>query len=269
MRVAIASLLVLCAGAALAQTAPPAPPAASTPASATTTMGAVTVSGTVPNQTAKAEVLDRLRQLYGANRVVDNVSVGDVVAPAHWNRDVVAMIGPSLQQVSHGKIEIHGNAITISGEVPNEAVRQQVLSGLANAFDGNYGIKQNLRIGQSGQKLLDTTLAGRTIQFESGSAVLSASGQAILDQMAAAITKLHDPTIAIIGNTDNVGERAANIQLSLTRANAAKAYLVSKGIPAATLSVSGQGPDDPIASNATDAGRAANRRTDFHIINKP
>lgn len=267
MRLALASLLMLCAGAALAQMPPPSAPASAPPASANAA-GVVTVSGTMPNQATKAEVLDRLRQLYGANRVVDNVSIGDVVAPAHWNRDVTSMIGPNLKLVSHGKIEIHGNAIAISGEVPNEAVRQQVLSGLANNFDGSYGIKQTLRIGQSGQKLLDTTLAGRTIQFESGSAVLSASGEAILNQMASAIQKLHDPMIAIIGNTDNVGDRASNIQLSLTRANAVKAYLVSKGIPAGSLSVSGQGPDDPIASNTTDAGRAQNRRTDFHIISK-
>jgi OOP family OmpA-OmpF porin len=44
-----------------------------------------------------------------------------------------------------------------------------------------------------------------------------------------------------------------------------KGYLVGKGIPAARLSVSGQGPDNPVADNSTEAGRARNRRIDFRI----
>jgi OOP family OmpA-OmpF porin len=87
----------------------------------------------------------------------------------------------------------------------------------------------------------------------------------VLDQMAAAIRKLDDPFIAIIGNTDNTGNRQSNIELSLARASAVKAYLVAKGIPAPNLSGSGQGPDNPIADNSTEEGRARNRRIDFRI----
>jgi OOP family OmpA-OmpF porin len=188
-----------------------------------------------------------------------------VVTPAHWSQYVAGMIGPDLKQVSKGKVEVQGNTIDISGEVPNEAVRQQVLSSLSGAFDAHYGIKQNLRIGQSKQKVLDDTLANRTVQFQSGSAILTPAGRAVLDEMAKAILKLDDPFIAIVGNTDDVGKRQSNIELSLARASAVKSYLVGKGIPAASLSVSGQGPDNPIADNSTEAGRARNRRIDFRI----
>lgn len=254
LRILAASTLLLCAAGALAQTAP-----------APAQDGMVTVSGTVPNETTKAAVLDHLRKLYGADHVVDHVEVGGVVTPANWSRYVTAMIGPNLKQVSKGKVQVQGNTIDISGEVPNEAVRQQVLSSLSGAFDSHYGIKQNLHIGQSKQKVLDDTLANRTVQFQSGSSILTPAGRTVLDQMAAAIRKLDDPFIAIIGNTDNTGNRQSNIELSLARASAVKAYLVAKGIPTANLSVSGQGPDNPIADNSTEAGRARNRRIDFRI----
>ena len=254
LRTLAASALLLYAAGALAQTTP-----------APAQDGMVTASGTVPNETTKAAVLDHLRKLYGADHVVDHIEVGGVVTPANWSRYVTAMIGPDLKQVSKGKVQVQGNTIDISGEVPNEVVRQQVLSSLSGAFDSHYGIKQNLRIGQSKQKVLDDTLANRTVQFQSGSSILTPAGRTVLDQMAAAIRKLDDPFIAIVGNTDNTGNRQSNIELSLARASAVKSYLTSRGIPAANLSVSGQGPDNPIADNNTEVGRARNRRIDFRI----
>lgn len=256
MRVLIVSLLMLFAASTQAQT--PSPPKPSQD-------GMVTASGTVPNETTKAAVIEQLRKLYGADHVVDNIEVGGVVTPANWSRYVTAMIGPDLKQVSKGKVQVDGNTIDISGEVPNEAVRQQVLSSLSGAFDSHYGIKQHMHIGQSKQKVLDDTLANRTVQFKSGSAVLTPEGRAVLDQMAAAILKLDNPFISVIGNTDDVGNRQSNIELSLARASAVKAYLITKNISAANLSVSGQGPDNPVANNTTDEGRARNRRIDFRI----
>ncbi|MEO7065632.1 MAG: OmpA family protein [Rhodanobacter sp.] len=261
MRILLAALLALTCASALGQTAP-----ASTPPSS----NIVTASGTVPDEATKSAVLEELRKLYGAERVSDQIMVGGVVAPANWDQYVTKMITPELKQVSNGQVQIQGASINISGDVSNEAARQQVLSSLSTAFDSNYAIKQNLHIdGSAKQKVLDQALAHRVVQFESGSAVLTGSGRAVLDEMASAILKLNNQKIDIIGNTDDVGNRQSNIQLSLDRANAVKAYLTHKGIPAANLTVSGQGPDKPIADNATDAGRAQNRRIDFRISATP
>jgi len=65
----------------------------------------------------------------------------------------------------------------------------------------------------------------------------------------------------VIGHTDGTGSRATNIRLGQERANFAKAYLVRNAIPEAKINSSSQGPDDPIASNATEEGRSKNRRT--------
>ena len=108
-------------------------------------------------------------------------------------------------------------------------------------------------------------LAG--IQFETGSTTLAAASTGVLDQAAAAIVaalpshpNLH---VAINGYTDSQGDPAANRALSQQRAEAVSAYLASRGVPAEVLSATGFGDANPIASNDTADGRAANRRVDF------
>lgn len=109
------------------------------------------------------------------------------------------------------------------------------------------------------------SLAG--IQFETGSATLTAASTGVLDQAASAIAasleshpKLH---VAINGYTDNQGDSAANLLLSQQRAEAVRDYLAAHGVPAGILSATGYGEDSPISSNDTADGRAANRRVDF------
>ena len=72
--------------------------------------------------------------------------------------------------------------------------------------------------------------------------------------------------IEIGGHTDNQGGEAYNDKLSQDRAKAVYDYLVSRGIPAERLSYRGYGMRNPIADNSTEEGRAANRRTEFKII---
>ena len=72
--------------------------------------------------------------------------------------------------------------------------------------------------------------------------------------------------ILIAGHTDNVGNAAVNLQLSKDRANSVRAYLLKKGISGERVKAVGHGESQPIASNDTDEGRAANRRTEFEII---
>ena len=70
-------------------------------------------------------------------------------------------------------------------------------------------------------------------------------------------------TIKVVGNTDSVGSAGYNQKLSERRANAVKAYLVSKGVPASKIQTEGHGMRDPVASNKTKEGRAKNRRADI------
>lgn len=228
----------------------------------------IVASGTVPDEATRAAVLQRLRELYGAQRVVDRIEIdAGVVAPPNWRQHVVTMLTPTLQQVSAGQVDISGNAVRVAGEVANEAQRQQVVSDMATALNNpTYTITNALRNGSGQQKLLDAALANRIIEFESGSATLAPQGRAILDEMAAAMRRIDRSRVQIIGHTDAVGRREANVALSLARAAAVKAYLEQQGITAANLSVRGAGPDQPVADNATPEGRARNRRIEFRVL---
>ena len=68
------------------------------------------------------------------------------------------------------------------------------------------------------------------------------------------------------GYTDATGSRQVNERLSLRRAEAVRAFLVSAGVPADRLTARGYGPADPVASNATPAGRELNRRVEFRRL---
>ena len=113
--------------------------------------------------------------------------------------------------------------------------------------------------------MLDKTLSNRVVEFESGAATLTPAGRAILDEMGGAIKQIGTPKVQLIGHTDSQGNRQANVALSLARANTVRTYLIEKGIPAESLSSSGSGPDQPVASNDTVEGRAKNRRIEFRL----
>lgn len=255
----------------LAQAAPEAGPgngvsvqATVVPASSATPLpGQVVAGGTVPDEATKAAVLSRLRSLYGAGNVQDQIEVSHVATPPNWAGNVQKILLPELKDVHKGQLKIDGTQIDLRGEVGNEAQRQQIASQIATALNPTYTVRNGLRVSASEQGLLDETLANRTIEFEVGSAVLTPEGRAILDQMAAALGMIGGKTVEIIGHTDNSGMRASNIVLSQARADAVKGYLVAHGIAARQLSATGVGPDQPIAPNDSSAGRARNRRIEF------
>ncbi len=227
--------------------------------------GKVVISGAVPDEATKASVLSRMRELYGADLVVDQITVGGVVTPANWSTDVRKALGYHIKSISRGQVNIDGTMVTLKGEVNSEATRQQVASDFATALNANYTIRNALRVSASEQSTIDDLLANRTVEFESGSAVLTPAGQAILDEVIVVIKKMPGRKIDIIGHTDSDGARSTNIALSLSRAEAVKLYLRDHGIDPQTLQASGLGPDRPLASNATSAGRARNRRIEFRV----
>lgn len=230
--------------------------------------GKVVVSGTVPDEAARAAILGRLRDIYGPAAVVDQIEVGGVIPPSNWTDHITKLITPSLKQVRQGQLAINGTQISVKGTVANEAQRQQIVSDMATSLNPTYSVDNGLMVGSTSnaQALLDSTLSNRVVEFESGSTKLTPSGIAILDEMATAINRLGNPKVQIIGHTDSSGDRMANIALSVGRANAVRDCFIRKGIPASQQLASGAGPDQPVAPNDTPEGRAKNRRIEFHLV---
>lgn len=106
----------------------------------------------------------------------------------------------------------------------------------------------------------------KNIFFETGKYNLKPISKAELNKLVSFLTKNPSLIVEISGHTDNVGEKAANQQLSENRAKAVKEYLVSKGISEERLQYKGYGESKPIATNDTPEGRAKNRRTEFTVV---
>lgn len=227
--------------------------------------GQIVVTGAVPDEASKAALLANVRALYGAERVVDQISIAQVSLPPNWNSYVQKLIAPNLKLISKGELKIDGTNVTVRGEVANEAQRQQIASDIATSLNPSYIVNNGLRVSAAEQNLLDDTLARRIIEFDSGKATLTASGQSILDEMAAALQKVRGKKVEVIGHTDNVGQRESNLALSQSRAEAVRTYLAGKGVSQDMVMVSGQGPDRPVAENSTAEGRARNRRIEFRV----
>ena len=104
------------------------------------------------------------------------------------------------------------------------------------------------------------------IDFEPGSAVLAAKSMPVLDNAAVLIKKFPGFRVEISGHTDNTGNATLNRRISLQRAQTVRRYLVDKGVPSKRLVPVGNGPDRPIADNATPEGRKFNRRVEFKLI---
>lgn len=125
-----------------------------------------------------------------------------------------------------------------------------------------------IRIAAGGKKLYDALSAtGRVatqgILFDTGSDNIRAESTPTLKEMVAMLTDHPDLSLTIEGHTDNAGDAQANLALSARRAEAVKAYLVSKGIDADRLATKGFGATKPAAPNTTAEGRQQNRRVEL------
>lgn len=143
--------------------------------------------------------------------------------------------------------------------------------GVADYMDKCPNTPAGIKVNQEGCPILfepgKTALVLQGVTFATNSAQLDPTSTGILDRVANAVQ--YNPSVyklEVAGYTDNTGSRAHNMRLSQARAESVMQYLVGKGVPAAMMTAKGYGPDFPIDSNATAAGRANNRRVELKQV---
>ena len=105
------------------------------------------------------------------------------------------------------------------------------------------------------------------INFDMGRATLRPEGKDVLEQIYNLLIQAEDSRLELYGHTDNTGTQDGNYSLSRARAEAVKNYLILKGIPSTRFQkIEGRGQDEPLADNATAAGKAQNRRVAISLL---
>ena len=112
---------------------------------------------------------------------------------------------------------------------------------------------------------INLTMPGN-ITFAHDDATLNSAFLGSLNQLAATMRQYGETTIVVAGHTDSTGQAAYNQALSERRAAAVRNYLVSQGVSPSRIQTVGYGMRQPVASNATEAGRAQNRRVELTIL---
>lgn len=115
---------------------------------------------------------------------------------------------------------------------------------------------------QAQQPALDKVVVRAQARFGFDAATVSAADRQALLAEVARLQGVSWQTVTAVGHTDSVGPTAHNQQLSARRAAAVRDALVQQGLPADLVRTAARGPAEPVADNATEAGRARNRRTE-------
>ncbi len=103
------------------------------------------------------------------------------------------------------------------------------------------------------------------VSFDVGRSAIKPNFAPVLDHFATSLNQNNVTTVTIIGHTDNTGSDAINNPLSVDRADAARDYLVSRGVARTRIVTDGRGSREPIADNSTQQGRDKNRRVEIYV----
>ena len=103
------------------------------------------------------------------------------------------------------------------------------------------------------------------VSFDVGRSAIKPNFAPVLNHFATSLNQNPVTTVTIIGHTDNTGSDAINNPLSVERADAARDYLVSRGVARTRIVTDGRGSREPVADNSTQQGRDKNRRVEIYV----
>lgn len=171
-------------------------------------------------------------------------------------------------------VSVDGRDVTLSGTLEPTADRAALIGTVA-AIDGVRVVHDELVVADPRRSARDARLRFRealdaidlgAVAFEPGSATVAASSERALEALEALLREFPEARVRVSGHTDDTGPAASNLALSRARARAVADRLVARGIDAGRVVAQGYGETQPVASNATAAGRARNRRIEITEI---
>ncbi|MDH3647096.1 MAG: OmpA family protein [Gammaproteobacteria bacterium] len=231
------------------------------------TPGSVRFTGFAPDEETREVLVNRTRELFPKRRVQDEMAIRKE-APDNW-LDAMTNLQRRFTTYASAEAVIRDNRLNVVGTVAPGRDGETKL--LASRMPANFMTEINLGVAptesaQQCQRRLDELMQEK-INFEEASEVIEVRSFQLLDQLVDRIRGCGGLRIEVSGHTDSEGLVMKNLELSQRRAEAIVEYLVGAGIDADQLIPWGYGESQPIADNSTNAGRAENRRIEFHALN--
>ncbi|WP_051686824.1 OmpA family protein [Microbulbifer sp. HZ11] len=137
--------------------------------------------------------------------------------------------------------------------------------GVLNQNDRCPNTLPGAEVDEFGCVVADQTITLENIQFEFNSAKLTPRAETALDMVVQSLRSQPNTLVEVAGHTDSQGNDGYNLRLSGQRAESVRRYLVSRGVNTSRITAKGYGETKPVASNATEAGRAQNRRVELNF----
>lgn len=192
---------------------------------------------------------------------------------------------PYTGESEAGKSGIYGGIGAVTGAVIGAATSSKkdrgkgalIGAAVGGAAGGGYGYYVDKQEAQLRQRLVGTGVQVQrngdqltlimpgNITFATNSSDISSSFYPTLNSLVTVFKEFDKSGINIVGHTDSTGSMALNQNLSNARAQSVASYLSSNGVAGNRISAYGAGPNQPIASNATEQGRAQNRRVEITL----
>ena len=186
------------------------------------------------------------------------------------------------------KTATYGGLGAVAGAIAGAAINHDnrgkgaligaAVAGAAGAGYGYYADKQEAELRRSMEGTgvqvqrqgdsINLVMPGN-ITFATNSADIASNFYGPLNNLASSFKQYNQNNIEIVGHTDSTGSHQYNVNLSQLRAQSVANYLVAQGVEPGRLSSRGMGPDQPVASNATEAGRSQNRRVEIKLTPIP
>ncbi|QCO56345.1 OmpA family protein [Pseudorhodobacter turbinis] len=241
--------------------------------------GQVQLRGRLTDELLRSAADSFAKSQFGAKRVYSATRL-DEELPDGWPVRVLAGL-ESLAVLHHGSLVVQAAKVEITGVTgkPDGRARiSQILSdklGQGQTFrinvtyDEKYDPLAALPTPEECAASLNAVMAREKISFAPGSAEIEGPASGIIGSLTEILAGCPPLEMEISGHTDSQGSEGGNRALSQARAEAVLTALQGRRLNVAGFVAKGYGEDNPIADNATEDGREANRRIEFKLLSKP